>query len=336
MPADLAVIGLGPYGLPLAQAAVAAGIPTLGYRTGPEADPLTPAEVRRMLATGFRTPAGPAGPAELGRVRTAVICAPTPPSPGGGLDLGQVEAAARTLAAHMRPHTTVILESPVTARDDGVSCARCWSRAPGCAPAATSTSPTPPAAWTPATATSPTPTPRRSSAASPPPAPSRPPPSTAASPTRWSGPGDRARPRRCSSWRPTSGTSTSPWSTRWPCSATTSASTCGTSSAAPRPSPSASRPSAPAPASAATASRSTRAASRTAAARPATRLRMVALAQQVNARMPRYVVQRGAALLNEHGKSVARRPRSCSSASPTSRTAPTSRPRARRARSPPA
>uniref|UniRef100_UPI0018F371E4 nucleotide sugar dehydrogenase n=1 Tax=Streptomyces sp. CRB46 TaxID=2682613 RepID=UPI0018F371E4 len=31
----------------------------------------------------------------------------------GGLDLTQVEAAARTLAAHMRPHTTVILESPV-------------------------------------------------------------------------------------------------------------------------------------------------------------------------------------------------------------------------------
>ncbi|MCZ4638342.1 nucleotide sugar dehydrogenase, partial [Streptomyces rubrogriseus] len=113
MPADLAVIGLGPYGLPLAQAAVAAGIPTLGYRTGPEADPLTPAEVRRMLATGFRTPTGPAGPAELGRVRTAVICAPTPPGADGGLDLTQVEAAARTLAAHMRPHTTVILESPV-------------------------------------------------------------------------------------------------------------------------------------------------------------------------------------------------------------------------------
>jgi nucleotide sugar dehydrogenase len=110
MPADLAVIGLGPYGLPLAQAACAAGIPTLGYRTGPEADPLTPAELRRMLSGGFRTTASPA---ELGRVRTAVICAPTPPGADGGLDLGQVEAAARTLAGHLRPHTTVILESPV-------------------------------------------------------------------------------------------------------------------------------------------------------------------------------------------------------------------------------
>ncbi|GAA2420946.1 nucleotide sugar dehydrogenase [Streptomyces glaucus] len=110
MPADLAVIGLGPYGLPLAQAAVAAGIPTLGYRTGPETGSLSPAELRRMLARGFR-PA--ARPAELGRVRTAVICAPTPRGADGGPDLGQVEAAARALAAHLRPHTTVILESPV-------------------------------------------------------------------------------------------------------------------------------------------------------------------------------------------------------------------------------
>ncbi|MGA5416930.1 nucleotide sugar dehydrogenase [Streptomyces pseudogriseolus] len=110
MPADLAVIGLGPFGLPLAQAAVAAGIPTIGYRTGPEPGSLSPAEQRRMLAQGFRVTTSAA---ELGRVRTAVICAPTAPAADGGLDLGQVEAAARTLAAQLRPHTTVILESPV-------------------------------------------------------------------------------------------------------------------------------------------------------------------------------------------------------------------------------
>ncbi|MDK1343117.1 nucleotide sugar dehydrogenase [Streptomyces sp. 378] len=110
MPADLAVIGLGPYGLPLAQAAVAAGIPTIGYRTGPEAGSLSPAELRRMLSGGFRPTTDPA---ELGRVRTAVICAPTPRGADGGLDLSQLETAARTLAARLRPHTTVILESPV-------------------------------------------------------------------------------------------------------------------------------------------------------------------------------------------------------------------------------
>ncbi|MFI6852168.1 nucleotide sugar dehydrogenase [Streptomyces sp. NPDC050416] len=110
MPADLAVIGLGPYGLPLAQAAVAAGVATIGYRTGPEAGSLSAAEQRRMLSGGFRPTTNAT---ELGRVRTAVICAPTPRGADGGLDLSQLEAAARTLAAHLRPHTTVILESPV-------------------------------------------------------------------------------------------------------------------------------------------------------------------------------------------------------------------------------
>ncbi|MFF7353459.1 MULTISPECIES: nucleotide sugar dehydrogenase [Streptomyces] len=110
MPSDLAVIGLGPYGLPLAQAAVAAGVATIGYTTGPEAGSLSPAELRRMHAAGFRPGTDPA---QLGRVRTAVICASTPRGADGGLDLGQVEAAARTLAERLRPHTTVILESPV-------------------------------------------------------------------------------------------------------------------------------------------------------------------------------------------------------------------------------
>ncbi|MFJ3638933.1 nucleotide sugar dehydrogenase [Streptomyces sp. NPDC090108] len=110
MPADLAIIGLGPYGLPLAQAAVAAGIPTIGFATGPEAGSLSAAELRRMRAEGFRPGTDPA---QLGRVRTAVICAPTPRGADGGVDLSQVEAAARALAGRLRPHTTVILESPV-------------------------------------------------------------------------------------------------------------------------------------------------------------------------------------------------------------------------------
>ncbi|MGW0603008.1 nucleotide sugar dehydrogenase [Streptomyces sp. NPDC002640] len=109
MPADLAVIGLGPLGLPLAQAAVAAGVPTLGYRLGPDSGSLTAAELRRMLARGFRPTDRPD---ELGRVRTAVICAPVTRAADGGLDLTEVATAARTLAARLRPHTTVILESP--------------------------------------------------------------------------------------------------------------------------------------------------------------------------------------------------------------------------------
>ncbi|WP_433891886.1 nucleotide sugar dehydrogenase [Streptomyces sp. CA-111067] len=121
MPADLAVLGLGRTGLPLAQAATAAGVGVIGYDPDPAvaADinagrvppgSLAAADLRRMLAGGFRASAEPS---VLGRVRTAVICAPTPPGEDRALDLTQVAAAARALAAQLRPHTTVVLESAV-------------------------------------------------------------------------------------------------------------------------------------------------------------------------------------------------------------------------------
>ncbi|EME96729.1 nucleotide sugar dehydrogenase [Streptomyces mobaraensis NBRC 13819 = DSM 40847] len=124
MPADLAVIGLGHLGLPLAQAATAASLVTIGYDPDPhtvaelragrppaeDGGTLTAAELRRMLAAGFRATTEDA---ELGRVRTAVICAPTRLGENRALDLGAVEEAARALAARLRPHTTVLLESAV-------------------------------------------------------------------------------------------------------------------------------------------------------------------------------------------------------------------------------
>ncbi|MFI0898768.1 nucleotide sugar dehydrogenase [Streptomyces sp. NPDC020983] len=121
MPADLAVLGLGHTGLPLAQAAAAAGIGVIGYDPDPAtvADiaagrvppgSLAAADLRRMLSCGFRATSDPA---VLGRVRTAVICAPTPLGEDHALDLSAVAAAARALAPHLRPHTTVVLESPV-------------------------------------------------------------------------------------------------------------------------------------------------------------------------------------------------------------------------------
>lgn len=121
MPADLAVLGLGRTGLALAQAAAAAGIGVIGYDPDPAtvADitagrvppgSLAAADLRRMLSGGFRATADPA---VLGRVRTAVICVPTPPGEDHALDLSAVAGAARALAPHLRPHTTVVLESPV-------------------------------------------------------------------------------------------------------------------------------------------------------------------------------------------------------------------------------
>ncbi|NEA57835.1 nucleotide sugar dehydrogenase [Streptomyces sp. SID13666] len=119
MPADLAVIGLGRAGILLAQAAAAAGIGVIGYdadentaadinagRVPPGS--LAAADIRRMLATGFRATSDPS---VLGRVRTAVICAPTPLGADRALDLSAVAAAARALATHLRAHTTVVLES---------------------------------------------------------------------------------------------------------------------------------------------------------------------------------------------------------------------------------
>lgn len=122
MPADLAVIGLGHSGLALARAATAAGIGTIGYDPDPDtaaelaagrppADGSLPAAaLRRMLSGGFRTTADPA---VLGRVRTAVICVDTPLGPDRTLDLGPVRTAAHTLASVLRPRTTVVLESTV-------------------------------------------------------------------------------------------------------------------------------------------------------------------------------------------------------------------------------
>ncbi len=122
MPADLAVIGLGHSSLPLAQAAVAAGIGTVGYDTAPRTvadltagrppaeSSLTAPALRRMLAGGFHATCDTD---ELGRVRTAVICADTPLGTDRALDLEPVREATRTLARVLRPRTTVVVESAV-------------------------------------------------------------------------------------------------------------------------------------------------------------------------------------------------------------------------------
>ncbi|WP_016909750.1 nucleotide sugar dehydrogenase [Streptomyces xiaopingdaonensis] len=120
MPADLAVLGLARSGLPLALAATAAGVGTLGYDPDeatvddvtagrpPAGAPLTAAELRRMLSRGFRASADPA---VLARARTAVLCAPTPLAADRSVDLTALHAATRTLASRLRPRTTVIVES---------------------------------------------------------------------------------------------------------------------------------------------------------------------------------------------------------------------------------
>ncbi|NYJ77005.1 nucleotide sugar dehydrogenase [Nesterenkonia xinjiangensis] len=113
------IVGQGYVGLPLAQAAVAVGIPTVGFDVSESlvdqlnagvshVDDLSDEDVAVMLSQGFRASVDPG---DLAGASVIVICVPTPLSEEGGPDLRAVEASARTIAEHLVPGTTVILES---------------------------------------------------------------------------------------------------------------------------------------------------------------------------------------------------------------------------------
>ncbi|HET7802028.1 MAG TPA: nucleotide sugar dehydrogenase [Humibacillus xanthopallidus] len=116
---DLAVIGLGYVGMPLAQAAVDAGLAVVGLDANASVvasltagrshvDDLSDEDVATMLAAGF-VPTTDA--AALAEAAVAVICVPTPLGEEGGPDLTAVRSAAATIARHLRPGTLVVLES---------------------------------------------------------------------------------------------------------------------------------------------------------------------------------------------------------------------------------
>jgi nucleotide sugar dehydrogenase len=116
---DVAVVGLGYVGLPLAQAAVAAGLEVLGFDVDARVvntlgagrshvDDLSDDEVRGMLDAGFRVSADEA---DLRGSSTVVICVPTPLAEEGGPDLRAVVGATETVARHLEPGMLVVLES---------------------------------------------------------------------------------------------------------------------------------------------------------------------------------------------------------------------------------
>jgi len=120
MPAqDVLVIGLGYVGLPLAVQAARAGFRVTGYDTGAaivaglgagrsHVDDVDEEEVAAARARGFRATADEAG---IGPQDVIVICVPTPLSEADGPDLGAVRAAAGTAGRLLRPGTLVSLES---------------------------------------------------------------------------------------------------------------------------------------------------------------------------------------------------------------------------------
>ncbi|MDS1269731.1 nucleotide sugar dehydrogenase [Lipingzhangella sp. LS1_29] len=116
---DLVVLGLGYVGLPLAHQAARVGLRVVGLDVSSTVvdalnsghshiGDLSDADVATMRDAGFHASTDPE---VLGRTRTVVICVPTPLSDEGGPDLTAVNAAARTIAGQLRPQTLVILES---------------------------------------------------------------------------------------------------------------------------------------------------------------------------------------------------------------------------------
>ncbi len=116
---DVAIIGLGYVGLPLAQEAAAAGLRVVGFDVSERVvgslndgrshvDDLSDADIGRMLEAGFRASTDPA---VIAAADVVVICVPTPLSEEGGPDLAAVNAAVATVRGQLRPGMTVILES---------------------------------------------------------------------------------------------------------------------------------------------------------------------------------------------------------------------------------
>jgi nucleotide sugar dehydrogenase len=119
MQVDLLVIGLGYVGLPLVQEATNVGLTVVGFDIGQgvvdglnhgrsHIDDLSDADVQRMVDAGFRATTSES---ETGDPDTIVICVPTPLSEADGPDLTAVRAASETAGRLLRKGTLVVLES---------------------------------------------------------------------------------------------------------------------------------------------------------------------------------------------------------------------------------
>jgi nucleotide sugar dehydrogenase len=116
---DLAVIGLGYVGMPLAKEAVAAGLRVVGLDVDPRKvdalnagqsyiDDLTDADLEHMLANGF---SATLDESVLAKSNTIVICVPTPLDEDHRPDLSAVEGATMSVSRNLVKDTLVVLES---------------------------------------------------------------------------------------------------------------------------------------------------------------------------------------------------------------------------------
>ncbi|WP_328370925.1 nucleotide sugar dehydrogenase [Streptomyces sp. NBC_00445] len=116
---ELAVLGLGYVGLPLAREAASVGLRVVGLDRNAEVvtalnagrshvDDVSDEDVRRMRAAGFTAYTDDRC---LARAQNVVICVPTPLGKDGGPDLSAVTDATRTIAGRLRRGQLVVLES---------------------------------------------------------------------------------------------------------------------------------------------------------------------------------------------------------------------------------
>ncbi|HEY1673996.1 MAG TPA: nucleotide sugar dehydrogenase [Streptosporangiaceae bacterium] len=119
MQVDLLVIGLGYVGLPLVREATNVGLNVVGYDIGQgvvdllndgrsHVDDISGSDVQKMLAAGFRATSDETA---VGDPDTIVICVPTPLSEADGPDLTAVRAASETAGRLLRRGMLVVLES---------------------------------------------------------------------------------------------------------------------------------------------------------------------------------------------------------------------------------
>jgi UDP-N-acetyl-D-glucosamine dehydrogenase len=118
---SVVIIGLGYVGLPLAQAALEAGLAVCGLdvadtvvkslnQGSSHVDDVCDEDLERMLALGFRATTDET---VIGGADVVVICVPTPLTEDGIPDLDAVRQAGDAVARHVRHGALVVLESTV-------------------------------------------------------------------------------------------------------------------------------------------------------------------------------------------------------------------------------
>jgi UDP-N-acetyl-D-glucosamine dehydrogenase len=116
---DLLIIGLGYVGLPLAREAALAGLTVTGLDANQDVvtglnsgrshvGDISDQDIAQMLARGFKATSHVT---EADDPDTIVICVPTPLSAGAAPDLSAVRAAVETAGSILRTGTLVVLES---------------------------------------------------------------------------------------------------------------------------------------------------------------------------------------------------------------------------------